>query len=528
MQVSAWIKETLERFTFGRGIKMPFVRMKAEPFRVNRAVVVLLVTLAAASISVCGCGKDRERYAAEKSLFRARKMRDELIAASMKRAFLEKTLQSYNSIVEDHKDSIGLVKGLEEIVVAAQMEMSDLEFRAGMLETARDDFKKAYNLSKNIPAARANALYSAAFISEKTSDYTDALMLYEKFHGEFLNQEFLIETAGMNTRYMIVPLTLSSLYRNNDDSKKADMWLSEAERIYLYLIENEEDPSLIKEMRFNLLTTYLQGERWNKALEKVRDLKKSYSGPTDLPSLLFLEAKIYQDGSNISGKAVGLFAEIYKDYPESKEAPSALLAAGAIQTRAKKYDEAEALYEKVIDDYGDAGPEVVEAAWQLAQIAEIRNNWVDASLRYKSIYANHPETLQGFEAPLRIAEHFRDKGDLEAAQATYARAIEHYEGLVSSHVSPGIKIMAEEYIVRTFAEQKKWHEVIERLLELPDRYPDYIRFMENYLKAASIHENELGRKDKAAEVLRTCIDKYPGTDLAVEAGEHLKRLEGSQ
>ena len=76
------------------------------------------------------------------------------------------------------------------------------------------------------------------------------------------------------------------------------------------------------------------------------------------------------------------------------------------------------------------------------------------------------------------------------------------------------------------AEYKDWNKAVERLLELPDRYPFYEQFKGNYLYAASICEKELKDPERAKSILKKCMEKYPGTGLSAEAERQLKRLGG--
>ena len=85
--------------------------------------------------------------------------------------------------------------------------------------------------------------------------------------------------------------------------------------------------------------------------------------------------------------------------------------------------------------------------------------------------------------------------------------------------------MAEEYSVRALVEDKRWTEAVRRLIALPDRYPDYPPFRENYLRAASIYEAELGNRELAIATLETCSAKFPGTGLARAADKELARLK---
>ena len=91
-----------------------------------------------------------------------------------------------------------------------------------------------------------------------------------------------------------------------------------------------------------------------------------------------------------------------------------------------------------------------------------------------------------------------------------------------------VRIVAEEYHVRTLVEQERWKEAASRLLALPDRYPQYHKFKENCLMAAAIYEIELGDRDRAAEILRSCASKYPGTSFAAEALKQSERIRGKR
>jgi TolA-binding protein len=91
-----------------------------------------------------------------------------------------------------------------------------------------------------------------------------------------------------------------------------------------------------------------------------------------------------------------------------------------------------------------------------------------------------------------------------------------------------VRIVAEEYHVRTLVEQERWKEAASRLLALPDRYPQYHKFKENYLMAAAIYETELDDPDRAAEILQSCASKYPGTSLAAEALKQSERIRGTR
>ena len=148
------------------------------------------VTIIAVLTVASGCGGDRKSptYEAERDLFDARRYASELTFPTLNREFLDRTLAAYRKIIEDYSGVTESVEGMDLLVVTAQMELAELEFRASMFEDARKDFLIAYEIAGNVPAARANALWSAAFISRETGDSDRALELFTRFHEEFLCQ----------------------------------------------------------------------------------------------------------------------------------------------------------------------------------------------------------------------------------------------------------------------------------------------------------------------------------------------------
>lgn len=524
-----------------------------------RSAALVLLVCGAATLLSAGCSRreSNPRYEAEKALFNARKQAGGLTFPVLGGEFLERALAAYRTIIEKHGGEAGRVEGLEMIVVSSQMELAELEFRAEMYEEARADFLAAYEMATNIPAARANALWSAAYISWLLGDRGGASDLFSRFSAEFLGPDRAAATAAMNRRYLLTPVRLAEIALEAEDEREASRRLGEAERLYRRLIDDAgaaapaasdsapaasdpasaaSDPArleapddLLKELRYNLVTVHLLGGRWSEARAAVAEMKELYRGEADIPGLLILEARIENDGLGNRRRALEILDSLTEAYPDSRQAPTALLSAGNLHLAAGDFDRAAEAYRKIIGDYAQHPyPEIVEATWQLARVEEARGKWLDASLLFKSVYTDFPATIQGMEAPLHIALYYRETGETEAARAAFDRAIAHYERLASRQYSESIRIVAEEYYLRALAEQKRWEEAAERLLALPERYPGYAKYRGNCLMAASIYEHELGDAARALVILRQCVSRNHGTDLAEEAQRQIERIEAGQ
>ena len=121
-----------------------------------RSSILMLAAMAAlaAGLIICsGCGGENKSptYEAEKALFDARKHASELTFPTLNMEFLNRTLTAYRKIINDYSGDTKSIEGMDLIVVTAQMELAELEFRASMLEDARKDFLHAFEIAGNGP-----------------------------------------------------------------------------------------------------------------------------------------------------------------------------------------------------------------------------------------------------------------------------------------------------------------------------------------------------------------------------------------
>jgi len=488
-------------------------------------IITMATILLVTAISSCSKKSDSLEYEAEKKLFKARKLKEELLSGPFRQEFFDKTINAYRKIVKTFKPEMKSSHLLKNIVVSSQLEMADLFYMAGQIDSALAGYRIAIKLAKDIPQARAGAIYTSAAIAEEAGKLQTAIDLYREFTEQFLIPINRKNIALIDRSYLIAPIKLAQLLRSSGKRKESKKWFEKAEKLYKNIISAVSDTTIKKTSHFNLLSTYLESRRWKDALNLAEELKKLYPDSKDVPSLDFIIAQIYRDGLNKREKAYDKFLSIRTAYPESKQAPLALLAAANIKKGEGNYKEAAKLYREIIKLYPDNSA-IIEAEWQLAQLEEAQGNWVEASLRYKSIYSKYPASIQGLEAPIRIMKYYIARGQNDAARAAYEQALQHYSEIASKELPVESKLMAEEYAVRAMIELGDWEKAIERLTELPSRYPFYERFRGNYLYAASICEKELKDKNRAIEILKECVKKYPGTSLADEAEKQIERLGG--
>jgi len=262
----------------------------------QRGTAFIIAALSAFLMLSCSGKKGEDEYSAEKMLFKARKMKDDLTSSRFRQEFFDKTISAYREIVDRFSGRMNQSKEIENIVVSAQLEMAELYYRGGFADSAISSFKQAVSLATDIPKARAGALYSVAAIAEELGNLSEAVTYYRKFTDEFLLPLDMKKVTSIDRGYLIAPIKLAQLSRALGKEADSRSWLSRAEKLYKEIESSTADSTLLKTVRFNLLTTYLEGKRWTEAMKLAERLRKTYSSAKEAPSIEFIMAQIYRDG----------------------------------------------------------------------------------------------------------------------------------------------------------------------------------------------------------------------------------------
>jgi TolA-binding protein len=72
----------------------------------------------------------------------------------------------------------------------------------------------------------------------------------------------------------------------------------------------------------------------------------------------------------------------------------------------------------------------------------------------------------------------------------------------------------------------KFEESIKLLQQILNEYPDDILADDAYFQQGEIYERQLHDKDKAMEIYREFLNKYPGSVYAAEARKRYRMLRG--
>jgi tetratricopeptide (TPR) repeat protein len=131
--------------------------------------------------------------------------------------------------------------------------------------------------------------------------------------------------------------------------------------------------------------------------------------------------------------------EIYRDYPETKSAPLALLLLADILYQEKRYQEAGQKYQIFVEKYfeHDFAP---LAQMGLAYCRESEGNWEEAISGYRELGERFPQSFLAAESLYNIARCQERLGRLEEAANSYQEVIALYRR------SPYLRLAGEQLV----------------------------------------------------------------------------------
>ena len=261
---------------------------------------------------------------------------------------------------------------------------------------------------------------------------------------------------------------------------------AQAEQIYQEITRDYPDSSYALEAHKNLVISYISARRGGEAQQSFDGLAAAFTGNSGLPAALYDIARIYERSREYE-RAKSIYQQIIQQHPGSSSADKAQLATPRINVlsrielkddigaaaaldnlltgfaghsglpellydiarryeRAKKYDKAKGLYQRIIRQYaGSSAAGKAELAIERADIFSLIESGQTAGSEINSLIANfsgHPDLP---EALYDTAIRYERVKKYEEAKSIYQQVIQQYPD--SSHsararlIAPKVNIL---------------------------------------------------------------------------------------
>lgn len=223
-------------------------------------------------------------------------------------------------------------------------------------------------------------------------------------------------------------------------------------------------------------------------------------------------------------KVIISFRRIVLQYPKWPNSAQAQFSIGLLYAMQNNNVKGKTEFEKVLKNYPKNADVCANAQFSIGKIYESQDNWDKALVCYKKITIDYPYTHIAYQIPLYIAGYYKRKNQDAQAEATYKEAIERYKSIVKEHPNTLAAITAQNFIVASLLDQKKWNEAVEYLQSLVDVYPGSALARKSLYTMGAIYQKQLNQLQKAINIYQELIEKYPDSKEAKSAKEQIKTI----
>jgi len=179
-------------------------------------------------------------------------------------------------------------------------------------------------------------------------------------------------------------------------------------------------------------------------------------------------------------------------------------------------------YESIIKDYSYYEEQCASAMIALASIYKERGDWKSAEEVYDRVIDEYFDTQIGFQAPLLIARYYKSRAMSIEADKAYETAMNLYKEYINDNPDIPQSAIVLEQLVNCYSDQEKWHEAINYLQDDIIKDSDSPLALQAMLITGTIYEVQFNSRDKAFEIYRQAVEKFPEDPMV---GKIRDRLE---
>jgi len=210
------------------------------------------------------------------------------------------------------------------------------------------------------------------------------------------------------------------------------------------------------------------------------------------------------------------------NYPFLPLSSQAMLLIANVYIIEARLDRAIKEYENIINEFPHMREQCASAMIALASIYKERGNWRSAEEIYENVISEYFDTQIGFQAPLLIARYYKSRAMNIEADKTYETAMNLYKEYINDNPDVPQASIALEQLVNCYSDQGEWLEAIRYLQNDIIEDSDSPLALQAMLITGTIYEAQFNSRDKAFEIYRQAIEKFPEDPLVEKIRDRLE------
>ncbi|HET9940925.1 MAG TPA: tetratricopeptide repeat protein [Candidatus Eisenbacteria bacterium] len=328
---------------------------------------------------------------------------------------------------------------------------------------------------------------------------------------------------------LAIPESIVRLYRDLNDSTRANAALNDAGAYYRRVLATPHSPILDAQVRARLIRVELEQGDWSEGLNDVAILRRLAAASPSLkdlePEIRYSEAKLHMmhTGKENPNESVALFEKVAKDFPKSPFAGRALMDAATLLELHSRFPEALNYYRQVTTSYGNQPDIAPPAFFRRAMLEDKLGNWEQAKNLLDGIPVRYPETRAALEAPIAIANRYVRIGQADAAKQAVRKAILTYQGLIERDTTSGYTTFYRWSIARCYALLGDQQGVLRQIDEMVRRDMGHPIMEQALLQGAQV-AHQAKQDDRARAYLQNLLVNYPRSPFVPDVKKQLARI----
>ena len=210
------------------------------------------------------------------------------------------------------------------------------------------------------------------------------------------------------------------------------------------------------------------------------------------------------------------------NYPFLPLSSQAMLLMANVYIIEARLDRAIKEYENIINEFPHMREQCASAMIALASIYKERGNWRSAEEIYENVISEYFDTQIGFQAPLLIARYYKSRAMNIEADKTYETAMNLYKEYINDNPDVPQASIALEQLVNCYSDQGEWLEAIRYLQNDIIEDSDSPLALQAMLITGTIYEVQFNNRDKAFEIYRQAVEKFPEDPMVSKIRDRLE------
>jgi tetratricopeptide (TPR) repeat protein len=315
--------------------------------RVSRLGSVLLALGLALGLSGCGDSSLRAvRYRAEQLLWHADlvesavRLRDETPDSTtllgLRAPYLDvaKKVEIPQVPPSASKEEREVARDVMRLVGNADLQAARLAVQANRPDLGIENMKRVQAMAGDDTLMLRRADFFLVGTLRQYRKYEEAVALMKTMLERY--PPIAPQTSKDEDAILAIPEAIVRLYRDLNDSTRAEAALNDAGAYYRRVLSTPHTPLLDAQVRARLIRVELEQGDWNAGLRDVEILRRVASASPSLkdlePEIRYSEAKLHMmhSGKENPNESLAMFDKVAKDFPRSPFAGRALMDAATL------------------------------------------------------------------------------------------------------------------------------------------------------------------------------------------------------